>query len=201
MEAMQNVKEHTRHEQVRKQGREVETRTRSEIERLESVRKMIEIVSVKQDKQVKNEMKLEFRAISANEAFARTAVAAFVTQLNPTLEEISDIKTAVSEAVTNAIIHGYDGEEGEECKVFVSCLIRKDVLEVEIQDKGVGIENIDKAMEPLFTTKPELDRSGMGFAFMEAFMDDLEVFSEVGQGTLVRMQKKLGVSPWIISED
>ena len=162
---------------------------------------MIEIVNVKQDKQIKNEMKLEFRAVSANEAFARTAVAAFVTQLNPTLEEISDIKTAVSEAVTNAIIHGYDGEDGEECKVWVSCLIRNDVLEVEIQDKGVGLENIDKAMEPLFTTKPELDRSGMGFAFMEAFMDDLEVISEIGQGTMVRMQKKVGISSWIISED
>lgn len=162
---------------------------------------MIEIVNVKQDKQIKNEMKLEFRAVSSNEAFARTAVAAFVTQLNPTLEEISDIKTAVSEAVTNAIIHGYDGEDGEDCKVWVSCLIRNDVLEVEIQDKGVGIENIDKAMEPLFTTKPELDRSGMGFAFMEAFMDDLEVISEVGQGTIIRMQKKVGTSSWIMRED
>ncbi len=168
---------------------------------------MIEIVDVKkqkQDKQIKNEMRLEFRAISENEAFARTAVAAFVTQLNPTLEEISDIKTAVSEAVTNAIIHGYDrseAEEEEECKVWLSCVIRNDVLEVEVQDKGVGIENIEKAMEPLFTTKPELDRSGMGFAFMEAFMDDLEVFSGIGEGTTVRMQKKVGTTSWIIRED
>ncbi|MDD6812179.1 MAG: anti-sigma F factor [Lachnospiraceae bacterium] len=162
---------------------------------------MIEIVSMKQDRQVKNEMKMEFRAVSANESFARTAVAAFVTQLNPTLEEISDIKTAVSEAVTNAIIHGYEGEDGEECKVWLSCVIRNDVLEVEIRDTGVGIENVDKAMEPLFTTKPQLDRSGMGFAFMEAFMDDLEVISEVGQGTVVRMQKKVGTTSWIMRED
>ncbi|MCM1174615.1 MAG: anti-sigma F factor [Blautia sp.] len=146
---------------------------------------------------MKNEMKLEFRAVSDNEAFARTAVAAFVTQLNPTLEEISDIKTAVSEAVTNSIIHGYEGGGREEDRVWIHCFIRDDVLEVEVQDCGVGIENIDKAMEPLFTTKPELERSGMGFSFMEAFMDDLEVFSEVGQGTTVHMMKKLGITSWI----
>ena len=162
---------------------------------------MIEVVNVSQDKQVMNEMKLEFRAISDNEAFARTAVAAFVMQLGPTLEEISDIKTAVSEAVTNSIIHGYEGDDCEENKVWINCRIKKDVLEVDIRDAGVGIENIEKAMEPLFTTKPELDRSGMGFAFMEAFMDDLEVISEVGQGTLVRMVKKLGITSWIVSED
>ena len=163
---------------------------------------MIEIVNWKkkglpeQADGCKNEMKLEFRAVSDNEAFARTAVAAFVTQLNPTLEEISDIKTAVSEAVTNAIIHGYEGEDSAENRVLVHCIIRNDVLEVEISDSGVGIENIEKAMEPLFTTKPELDRSGMGFSFMEAFMDDLEVFSEIGQGTTVHMVKKLGITPW-----
>lgn len=162
---------------------------------------MIEIVNVNRDTQVKNEMRLEFRAISDNEAFARTAVAAFVSQLNPTIEEISDIKTAVSEAVTNSIIHGYDGEDGENNLVWVSCLIKGDILEVEIQDRGVGIEDVEKAMEPLFTTKPELDRSGMGFAFMEAFMDDLEVVSEAGQGTTVHMVKKLGTTSWIASED
>lgn len=162
---------------------------------------MIEIVNMNRDTQVKNEMRLEFRAISDNEAFARTAVAAFVSQLNPTLEEISDIKTAVSEAVTNSIIHGYDKEDGENNLVWVSCLIKNDILEVEIRDKGVGIEDIEKAMEPLFTTKPELDRSGMGFAFMEAFMDDLEVFSESGQGTTVHMVKKLGITSWIAGED
>ena len=158
---------------------------------------MIEIVNRSKNTKVKNEMKLEFRAISDNEAFARTAVAAFVTQLDPTLEEISDIKTAVSEAVTNCIIHGYEDSEGEENKVWVTCFIKNDVLEVEIKDCGVGIEDIDKAMEPLFTTKPELERSGMGFAFMEAFMDDLEVVSEVGRGTCVHMVKKLGISPYL----
>ena len=162
---------------------------------------MIEIVNANRNTQVKNEMRIEFLAISENEAFARTAVAAFVSQLNPTLEEISDIKTAVSEAVTNSIIHGYDGEDGENNLVWVSCLIKNDVLEVEIRDKGVGIEDVEKAMEPLFTTKPELDRSGMGFAFMEAFMDDLEVISEVGHGTSVRMVKKLGTTSWIEGED
>ncbi|MCM1156102.1 MAG: anti-sigma F factor [Roseburia sp.] len=149
---------------------------------------------------MKNEMKLEFRAVSDNEAFARTAVAAFVAQLDPTLEEISDIKTAVSEAVTNAIIHGYEDRE-EENKVWITCFIKNDVLEVEIKDRGVGIEDIDKAMEPLFTTRPELERSGMGFAFMEAFMDDLEVVSEVGQGTSVHMVKKLGSSPYLDALD
>lgn len=162
---------------------------------------MIEIVNWKRNTQVKNEMRLEFRALSDNEAFARTAVAAFVTQLNPTLEEISDIKTAVSEAVTNAIIHGYDKETQGENKVWLHCLIKNDVLEVEIRDTGVGIEDIERAMEPLYTTKPELERSGMGFSFMEAFMDDLEVVSETGQGTTVHMMKKIGTSSWIINDE
>lgn len=162
---------------------------------------MIEIVNWKRNTQVKNEMRLEFRALSDNEAFARTAVAAFVTQLNPTLEEISDIKTAVSEAVTNAIIHGYDKETQAENKVWLHCLIKNDVLEVEIRDTGVGIEDIERAMEPLYTTKPELERSGMGFSFMEAFMDDLEVVSETGQGTTVHMMKKIGTSSWIINDE
>lgn len=154
---------------------------------------------------LKNEMKLTFDAISVNEAFARVAVAAFVAPLNPTMEEISDIKTAVSEAVTNAIIHGYDeeipGKMKEKEQVFLRCKIIDDVLQVEVQDLGKGIEDIDQAMEPLFTTKPEMDRSGMGFAFMEAFMDDLEVISAPFQGTLVRMKKKLGTMPWIQQED
>lgn len=162
---------------------------------------MIEIVNVNNDTQIRNEMRMEFRAISENEAFARTAVAAFVTQLNPTLEEVSDIKTAVSEAVTNSIIHGYDGKNCEENRVWLKCFIKNDVLDVEIRDAGVGIEDIERAMQPLFTTKPELDRSGMGFAFMEAFMDDLEVISEPGQGTCVHMVKKLGVTSWILNED
>ncbi len=155
-----------------------------------------------------NEMQLVFQAVSENEAFARVAVAAFVMPLNPTIEELTDIKTAVSEAVTNAIIHGYDidedcGADKPESKqmVYIKCKLKEDVLQVEIKDKGKGIENIEQAMEPLFTTKPEMDRSGMGFAFMEAFMDDLEVISEPGIGTSVLMKKKLGTMPWILQEE
>ena len=146
---------------------------------------------------LRNEMEITFDAISVNEAFARVAVAAFVTPLNPTMEEVSDIKTAVSEAVTNAIIHGYDSEfdrenhREEKNQVYLHCIIEDDVLEEEVRDKGKGIENIEQAMEPLFTTKPELDRSGMGFAFMEAFMDDLQVESEPGSGTKVKMRKTI----------
>lgn len=155
---------------------------------------------------LKNEMKLEFDAVSENEAFARVAVAAFISPLNPTMEEISDIKTAVSEAVTNAIIHGYDGDEGvfgspKENKVSLHCLMLEDVLHVEVVDEGKGIVDVEQAMEPLFTTKPEMDRSGMGFAFMEAFMDDLEVISEPGMGTTVLMKKKLGTTSWIRHEE
>lgn len=149
--------------------------------------------------EMKNEMKMKFDAVSENESFARISVAAFISFLNPTLEEMSDVKTAVSEAVTNAVIHGYDGiKDG---KVEINCSIEKDVLHIEIIDKGNGIENIEKAMEPLFTTKPELNRSGMGFPFMEAFMDDLEVVSEVGKGTTVQMKKKIGCTPWIEDEE
>lgn len=156
---------------------------------------------------LKNEMQIAFDAISVNEAFARIAVAAFVTPLNPTMEEVSDIKTAVSEAVTNAIIHGYDAEYMREKdsdgsnQVYLHCMIEDDVLHVEVRDKGKGIADVEQAMEPLFTTKPEMDRSGMGFAFMEAFMDDLEVVSQPGIGTIVRMKKKLGTTPWVGYEE
>ncbi len=156
---------------------------------------------------LKNEMRISFDAISVNEAFARIAVVAFVAPLNPTMEEVSDIKTAVSEAVTNAIIHGYDEEFVQESngegsnKVYLHCMIVDDVLHVEVRDTGRGILDIDQAMEPLFTTKPEMDRSGMGFAFMEAFMDDLEVLSEPGKGTVVLMKKKLGITPWLGQEE
>ena len=143
--------------------------------------------------EIRNEMELSFDAISDNEAFARVAVAAFVSHLNPTLEELSDIKTAVSEAVTNAIIHPG--------KVRICCLLEKDLLHISVSDQGVGMTDVEQAMEPLFTTKPELERSGMGFAFMEAFMDDLEVESRPGQGTTVRMTKKMGVGDWIDSEE
>ncbi len=136
-----------------------------------------------------NEMELVFDSRPVNEGFARVSVAAFMTQLNPTLEEVSDVKTAVSEAVTNALIHGYDGKVK---KIMIRCWIEGQTLYVEIKDEGKGIENVEKAMEPLFTTRPELDRSGMGFAFMEAFMDNVYVESELGKGTLVRMKKTIG---------
>ena len=136
-----------------------------------------------------NEMELVFDSRPVNEGFARVSVAAFMTQLNPTLEEVSDVKTAVSEAVTNALIHGYDGKVK---KIMIRCWIEGQTLYVEIRDEGKGIENVEKAMEPLFTTRPELDRSGMGFAFMEAFMDNVYVESELGKGTLVRMKKTIG---------
>ena len=141
-----------------------------------------------------NEMELLFDAHSVNEGLARVAVAAFAAVKNPTVEEISDIKTAVSEAVTNSIIHGYEGKEG---KISLRCRFSGQLLTVEVEDHGVGIENIEQAMEPLFTTKPDMERSGMGFAFMEAFMDDLEVISLTGTGTLIRMKKEIGSSPWI----
>lgn len=163
---------------------------------------------------VKNEMEIYFDAISRNESFARVAVAAFVTHLNPTLEELADVKTAVSEAVTNAIIHGYEnfqgyGRLGEQAsampenpgKVRLKCILEGDVLHIEVEDKGCGIDNVEQAMEPLFTTKAQLDRSGMGFAFMEAFMDDLEVESTLNEGTIVRMKKKLGSTAWIECEE
>lgn len=133
-----------------------------------------------------NEMLLEFDSRSCNEGFARVAVAAFMTQLNPTLEEVADVKTAVSEAVTNAIIHGYEGKVN---KIRIFGRICGQVLEVTVCDDGKGIPDIPLAMEPLYTTKAECDRAGMGFAFMEAFMDTLEVESAPGKGTKVRMTK------------
>ena len=136
-----------------------------------------------------NEMELVFDSKSVNEGFARVAVAAFMTQLNPTLEEVADVKTAVSEAVTNAIIHGYDQEIH---KIYIRCRTEEKTLYLEIEDMGRGMEDVEKAMEPLFTSKPELERSGMGFSFMEAFMDEISVESELGQGTLVKMQKEIG---------
>ena len=145
-------------------------------------------------KKINNRMQLEFEAISENEQLARIAVASFITPLDPTLEEIADVKTAVSEAVTNAIIHGYEEEKGT---VYMRCRLNGDLLEVEVEDKGKGIEDIDQAMEPMFTTKPERDRSGMGFSFMEAFMDEVEVTSIPGTGTTVFMKKKLGITSWL----
>lgn len=136
-----------------------------------------------------NEMTIEFDSRSCNEGFARVAVAAFCTQLNPTLEEVADLKTAVSEAITNAIIHAYDEEVH---KIRIECRIVEHDLYVTVIDYGKGIADISKAMEPLFTTRPELERSGMGFAFMEAFMDEITVVSEPGVGTQVHMRKNVG---------
>lgn len=137
----------------------------------------------------RNEMKLEFDSISANEAFARVTVAAFMAQMNPSMEEVADVKTAVSEAVTNAIIHGYRGEVH---KVTILGAIEDEQLILKIIDKGVGIADVKKAMEPLYTSRPELERSGMGFLFMEAFMDEVQVASRLGEGTTIVMKKKIG---------
>ena len=135
-------------------------------------------------------MKIIFESCSENEAFARTVVAAYITRLNPTLEEMSDVKTAVSEAVTNCIIHGYDNKEGS---IVMECIIHNNNISIMIEDYGKGINDIEKAMEPLYTTRPEWERSGMGFAFMEAFMDKLEVESVPGKGTKVFMEKTIGL--------
>ena len=136
-----------------------------------------------------NQMVVEFDSVSKNESFARVVVAAFVARLNPTLEEIADIKTAVSEAVTNAIIHGYPDEVQT---VIVRARLTDQLLELWVSDEGTGIANIQKAMEPLYTTRPELERSGMGFMFMEAFMDQIHVESAPGVGTTVYMKKQIG---------
>ena len=140
------------------------------------------------NKITENEMKLEFISKSNNEAFARISVAAFVAQLDPTIEEISDIKTAVSEAVTNSIVHGYEDSLGV---VTLICKIHEDEISIEISDNGKGIEDIDMAKQPLYTTRPNLERSGMGFTIMESFMDDLQVESVLGIGTKVTMKKKI----------
>ncbi|MCI9366500.1 MAG: anti-sigma F factor [Clostridia bacterium] len=135
-----------------------------------------------------NEMNLEILSKSCNEAFARITVAAFASQLDPTIEEIADMKTAVSEAVTNSIIHGYEGKEGI---IKINCKIQGRKIIIEISDTGKGIENIDIAKEPLYTTKAELERSGMGFTIMESFMDELKVESILELGTKVTMTKTI----------
>ena len=138
---------------------------------------------------MKQVMKLEFDSVSSNESFARVVVAAFLTRLNPTMEEVADIKTAVSEAVTNAIIHGYRQEVH---KIVIEAMVEEDIFTVSVEDVGVGIEDVKKAMEPMYTTRGDLERSGMGFVFMEAFMDSIKVESKVGQGTKVMMTKRIG---------
>ena len=136
-----------------------------------------------------NHMKIEFASISENESFARVVVAAFVTQLDPTLDELTDIKTVVSEAVTNAIIHGYDNDPNG--IVTISAEINGDVVRVTVSDRGAGIADLEQARQPLYTSKPELERSGMGFTIMENFMDQMEVETIVNQGTTVTMTKRI----------
>lgn len=133
-----------------------------------------------------NEMKLEFVSKSANEAFSRIAVAAFASQLDPTIEELADIKTAVSEAVTNCIIHGYEDSTGI---VKIESRLKDNMIEIEISDTGKGIEDIELARRPLYTSKANLERSGMGFTIMESFMDDIKIESVIGLGTKVTMKK------------
>lgn len=135
-----------------------------------------------------NKMNLSFISISENEAFARNVIAAFMLGLNPTLSEINDVKTAVSEAVTNAIVHGYPDTEGI---IEMSACIDERGLHIEIKDSGVGIENVERALEPFYTTGEENERSGMGFTVMRAFMDEVEVESCLNRGTSVKMSKRI----------
>jgi len=135
-----------------------------------------------------NKMNLKFLSLSENESFARLAVASFCANVKLSVEDISDIKTAVSEAVTNSIVHGYEGTIGE---VEIECEITDSKIEITVSDNGVGIDNIEEAMQPFFTTKPDKERSGMGFTVMEGFMDKLEVKSTKGEGTIVRFIKNI----------
>ncbi|NLC68962.1 MAG: anti-sigma F factor [Clostridiaceae bacterium] len=133
-----------------------------------------------------NEMTLIFPSKSSNESLARVVAAAFASQLDPTVEELAEVKTAVSEAVTNSIIHGYENKIGE---ITMHCKLYSDSIEIAVTDKGKGIENVELARQPLYTSKPEMERSGMGFTVMEAFMDKVEVITEVGKGTTVVLFK------------
>ncbi len=135
-----------------------------------------------------NEMEVSFLSVPENEAFARVVIAAFAVQLSPTVAEIADVKTAVSEAVTNAIVHGYEGTRG---MVTMRAIIEGSAIAIEIIDRGKGIPNVKQAMEPFFTTHPEQERSGMGFAVMQTFMDEVDVQSTPGSGTSVRLRKRI----------
>ena len=137
-----------------------------------------------------NEMETSFLSVAENEAFARVVIAAFAVQLSPTMTEIADVKTAVSEAVTNAIVHGYEGMRG---MVTMKARIDGQLLSIEIADRGKGIPNVQQAMEPFYTTHPEQERSGMGFAVMQTFMDEVEVHSVPGSSTIVILRKRIGI--------
>ncbi|MDT3427539.1 stage II sporulation protein AB (anti-sigma F factor) [Paenibacillus forsythiae] len=139
--------------------------------------------------QARNYMNVQFAALSENESFARVVVGAFVSRLDPTLDELNDLKTVVSEAVTNCIIHGYDSDPSG--IVYISAVIEGETVHLVIEDKGKGIDDLELAQQPLYTSKPELERSGMGFTIMENFMDEFEVVSEPGQGTSIRMKKTI----------
>lgn len=138
---------------------------------------------------MKNSMQLQFSALSQNESFARVTVAAFIAQLDPTMDELTEIKTVVSEAVTNAIIHGYNNDPNG--IVYISAAIEEGFVEMKIKDEGIGIANVEEARQPLYTTKPDLERSGMGFTIMENFMDEVEVSSQQGNGTEITLRKHL----------
>ncbi|MDR7236980.1 MULTISPECIES: anti-sigma F factor [Neobacillus] len=138
---------------------------------------------------MKNEMNLQFSALSQNESFARVTVAAFIAQLDPNMDELTEIKTVVSEAVTNAIIHGYENDPNG--IVYIQLIIEDSLIDLTIKDVGIGIVDVEEARQPLFTTKPDLERSGMGFTIMENFMDEVEVHSQPGRGTEVRLRKHL----------
>ena len=137
---------------------------------------------------VKNKMRLSFLSHSENESFARSVIACFALQLNPSIAEISDIKTAVSEAVTNAIVHGYPNDIGE---IILESEYNDKILHINVFDEGVGIENVSEAIEPFYTTKPEDERSGMGFTIMKSFMDEVKVESKKGKGTKIYMSKNI----------
>ena len=141
-------------------------------------------------KNIKNYMEMKFKAVSANEAFARVCVASFCLELNPSIDEITDIKTAVSEAVTNCVVHAYPNESGE---IFLRCEIVDNEISIEVADEGIGIEDFDKAREPFFTTKPTEERSGMGFAVMESFMDGVELSKNGNRGLRVLMKKRISL--------
>ncbi|MGX6442636.1 anti-sigma F factor [Neobacillus sp. K501] len=138
---------------------------------------------------MKNQMSLQFSALSQNESFARVTVAAFIAQLDPTMDELTEIKTVVSEAVTNSIIHGY--ENNPNGIVYIQVTIEDSLVDISIKDEGLGILDVEEARQPLFTTKPDLERSGMGFTIMENFMDEVEVLAQPGKGTEVRLRKNL----------
>lgn len=137
-------------------------------------------------------MEIKFSALSQNESFARVTVAAFIAQLDPTLDELTEIKTVVSEAVTNAIIHGY--ENNTDGEVYISVTLDEGAVHITIKDDGIGIADLDEARQPLFTTKPELERSGMGFTIMENFMDDIVIESSLHEGTTIHLTKYLANS-------